>query len=377
MAEPTEPIVIQNIFQILISKGDPERTAGTSRLQDNIETFRRTYPDAQYRMYDNDAGRGFLQDRFGARVTAAYDALAPLAFKADLLRYCLVHEFGGLYSDLAFRHLRPITSTRDVDMIVFQDQAGHPPWSVNNGLIYAKPGNRDLARIIRQIVRHAANRYYGYSAMEPTGPYLFGRTLAQSAGWHRIDFGTTQHRYNLLAPLRGRPISQRYKRLAEGTLVAIKEKFHASTIAEYVGAASNNYAHVWRRRQVWGEPETVFHASDVHWQLGAGVMRRRDALEFEPGHAGLRLAAPMLPLPDGKYRLCAKFSSSASGTCYAAVHNAKRHRIARIALAEGTAHQADDSFVVASARPVDEIQITVHSDVDFSGALHSLSVKEI
>lgn len=103
--------MIENIFQILISDGAPERTTGTPKLQNNIETFRRTYPDAQYRMYDNATGRAFLQDRFGARVTAAYDALVPLAFKADLLRYCLVHEFGGFYSDLAFRHLRPTSQT--------------------------------------------------------------------------------------------------------------------------------------------------------------------------------------------------------------------------------------------------------------------------
>lgn len=370
-----DPILIDNIFQILISNGAPKPASGTARLTQNIDTFRRVYPKAQYRLYDNALARAFLQAHFGDRVVATYDAIVPLAFKADLLRYCLLYEFGGLYSDLAFRHLRPITAGPGKTMAVFRDQAGHPPWAINNGLILAAPRNRDLARVIRQIIRHAAQRYYGLSALDPTGPYLFGRVLAQSTAWDQIDFGTTRHTHNLFAPLRGRPISQRYKRLANGTLVAIKEKFHASTIAEYIGSSSNNYAHIWHRRQIWAEPTTEFCARDPLWKLGAGVDRVGTALVLASGHTGVRLHLPGIPLPGGTYRISAQLSQTGSGQCFFDVHGANQQRLVRFCPQGGRPRTFRGVFNIETRQTIDRIDISLHSNENFSGSLHSISIE--
>ncbi len=95
----TKPL---RLFQIMITDGDQPSVATTDTFARNVESFRSTYPDAEYQRYGNDELVAFLTENYPEPVLQAYRALTPYAFKADLARYCLLHTYGGLYSDLSY-----------------------------------------------------------------------------------------------------------------------------------------------------------------------------------------------------------------------------------------------------------------------------------
>lgn len=53
----------------------------------------------EYRFYNDDDARNFLQTHFPIEVLEAFDILIPGAFKADLFRYCVLFIHGGIYAD--------------------------------------------------------------------------------------------------------------------------------------------------------------------------------------------------------------------------------------------------------------------------------------
>ena len=57
-------------------------------------------PGWEMAYFGNEACVQFLERHFDARVVAAFHALRPGAFKADLFRYAYVYEKGGAYADL-------------------------------------------------------------------------------------------------------------------------------------------------------------------------------------------------------------------------------------------------------------------------------------
>ncbi len=147
------------LFQIMITDGAQPSPATTDSFARNVESFRSTYPDAEYRRYDNEELTAFLAASYPEPVLQAYQALTPYAFKADLARYCLLHSYGGLYSDLSYLHLRPIAIGSRCKMVVFRDISGHPSWATSNALIYAEAGNPVLARAFDRIVTHLNARF--------------------------------------------------------------------------------------------------------------------------------------------------------------------------------------------------------------------------
>ncbi len=365
------------LFQVLITDPAGEAPDFSSKLDDHIASFRETYPGSAYRLFDGPAVRRIIAQSFGERVTRAYDRLVPLAFKADLARYCLLFEFGGLYSDLSHRHLSPIDLSADPGMVVFRDLPMHPPWAVSNGLIYARPGRKELARAIRLVTRHADVCYYGASPLDPTGPYLFGRALAQSADWRDVVFGGSRPARPRW-PFRSRTGPRAVKTMPDGRVVALKEKTAHASIADLVGAGGNDYNRIWLRRQVWGEEAIVVQARDPLVSSGVGVERTQDGLHILPGHSGIRVSGPRWPLkagpcmvgvafdPDGfrgKYRIEVVVGDGAN------------------VVFRGTGGSPADTglakFRFDLSHDVEDFQIRIVSDADFAATLSRIEVTEV
>ena len=240
------------IFQILITDGPVSEARFSSELKRNIASFKSVYPEAQYDLFDDDALRQFLSDAYPPEVLAAYEALTAYAFRADLARLCLLHSYGGIYSDLSYLHHRPMVLPDGKDMIVFRDIAGHPSWATSNGLIHARKGAPQLERMIDRIVMHHKTLYYGDHPLEPTGPYMVGRVLCEGRDWGRVVFGDSR---SLGIDQGGR--NQIAKIMPGGEIVAIRNKDRDCSIDEMVKGHSNHYVKIWVNRRLWGEPGIV------------------------------------------------------------------------------------------------------------------------
>lgn len=240
--------MVERIFQILITDGPASESRFSEDLLRNIQSLKALYPDATYARFDNDQIVAFLRQHFPSEVLDAYQKLTPFAFKADLARYCLLHEYGGLYSDLSYLHFRPLPLKKNTDLVVFRDIPGHPAWAVSNSVIYARPKSPVLMRAIQRIVAHHQSRYYGLSPLDPTGPYMFGRALAEEYHWHETLFGDSK-----LLSQEDNGRANIVKTMPTGEVIAIRNKVNSCSIDELVEGHSNNYVDLWNAKRIWGE----------------------------------------------------------------------------------------------------------------------------
>ena len=250
----------KNFFQIVLSTDQeqpdqlPESLEEASRLSQNY------FHPFLYKRWNNNSLKDFISEYFPPDVVSAYDALRPLAYKADLGRFCLMHAFGGWYADISLKIAAPLLSELECKGLgFFRDYGPGIPspmanaFDVVNGLFYADAGHPALKRCIDQIVCHVSNRYYGFTSVSPTGPRLFGRVLAG------FDLGLVRQigYFMPLTPgLRQRNLAYV---LNDGTICGWhKSSWHpehpgGGDLASVGLKGTNNYNEIWRNRQVYGE----------------------------------------------------------------------------------------------------------------------------
>jgi mannosyltransferase OCH1-like enzyme len=145
-----------------------------------VNRLKQANPEFEHRLFDDADCRDFIQTHFEPDVLEAYDTLLPGAFKADLWRYCILYDKGGVYVDIKFQ----CESGFSFDNILSKGEnlyireynhkgTGLYPHILYTGVIATKPKNPVFNKCIRQIVENCKNRYYGPEHTAPTGPYLF------------------------------------------------------------------------------------------------------------------------------------------------------------------------------------------------------------
>jgi len=177
------------LFSILIADRPASDVAALPPIvARNVASFREHHPALPHLLYDQDAIRDFLRTHMEADVAWAFEELLPYAYRADLARLCLLHEFGGAYADLSvfFHAPLPVASGK---LAIFRDRAVHAPWIVSNTIIAAPPRLSAFEAAIRMIVANCRKRYRGASSLCPTGPMLFGKAIALHCEPEQIHLG--------------------------------------------------------------------------------------------------------------------------------------------------------------------------------------------
>lgn len=84
----------------------------TPELEKNVEELRYANPKWEYRLYDDKAVTRFILDRYGRDVLKLFEKISPAygAARADLFRYLLIYDRGGIYLDVKSRFVVPISS---------------------------------------------------------------------------------------------------------------------------------------------------------------------------------------------------------------------------------------------------------------------------
>lgn len=145
-----------------------------------IEAVRSLFPEFRHALYSLELAREFLGKNFDNEVLGAFDKLNPYAYKADLLRYCLLYSVGGWYFDIAVRPLIPIKVPLDVKTIAFKDMPiiSQTTWSCANTILYAQPKSIVYENAIKLVLENCKNDYYGINPLCPTGPVVLGKAFA-------------------------------------------------------------------------------------------------------------------------------------------------------------------------------------------------------
>ena len=173
--------MIKNSFQILITNSTDKMPP---LIEEATQTFRRSLNECSYKLYNKEMIEELLRLRFDKEVLNAFRKLKPLAFKADLARYCIAYEYGGWYADITLKFLKNIKADfKDIEFLGFVD-LGHNvkpntlPYSIQSSLFYSCRNSRIMQKAIEIIIDNCKNNYYGITATSPTGPGVLGRAFA-------------------------------------------------------------------------------------------------------------------------------------------------------------------------------------------------------
>ena len=101
------------------------------------------------------------------------------AFVADYIRTKVLFEHGGIYMDIKLNCINgfKLIELTETEHYVLDRE---PPLSIHNALLVSKPGNPFFWKAICRIVMNVHIKFYGRSALDPTGPKLLGNIILRN-----------------------------------------------------------------------------------------------------------------------------------------------------------------------------------------------------
>ena len=252
---------MSNFFQILLSGDKKVRPVLPDNIAENVEYFKECYSDFRYQLIRDSEIEEIFHETFHVDDFNAYQRLRPLAFRADLARYCLVYLYGGWYADISLKPLFRYQLPRKCKFLYFVDHGdgsmrpAPSSFDCQNGFFYSDKGSNILLNAIKSIVSNCKNKYYGFTSLSPTGPTLFGSLIANERQSMSYVSGT-------FMPLTPSLINKNRSYVSpDGIILAMhKSSWHPlhpgggefSSMFNS-GEHSNNYNWLWRNRKVYAD----------------------------------------------------------------------------------------------------------------------------
>jgi mannosyltransferase OCH1-like enzyme len=151
------------------------------RFRAFTDSWKRHHPSWEYRLWDDDANRRFIQDNFPWFVRL-YDNYSLNIQRADTVRYFILYAYGGLYVDLDFECLRSVEPLLAQKECVFGVEASrHAEYHglnkiISNAFMAAGPGNRFFYAIIKDLITSVPTALEkDRFVLETTGPLMITR----------------------------------------------------------------------------------------------------------------------------------------------------------------------------------------------------------
>ena len=244
------------LISILITTENPPDDDLPARVAENIQSFKRAYPDMEHRLFDNDQIRSLIADKFDHEVLKAYDALRPFAFKSDLARLCLLSVFGGIYADLGCFFVQKWAPYElelkqpEPRLWVFGDFVSAAPWDTSQSVVGAPKGHKALTKAIELICGHVKDRYYGPTVLCPTGPTCFGKAVALSCEPEDLMVGFSQVITQDHLP--GLVTERSHGFIMGVDVIAVKRK-RTTSLQELGITNGNDYLPAWCEKQVYND----------------------------------------------------------------------------------------------------------------------------
>jgi len=157
-------MVVKRIHQIWV--GPKPIPAKSLKFIDGIKAL---HPDYEYRLWTD---ADLTPKNF---TTLEYIHSTPVyAQKADIMRYEIIYRHGGVYLDIDFEILKPLTGLLTEDFVVCNEDA-HINKYMTNAFIYSVPGNPDLKKCVDNICTCSLG---GGKVNVATGPWYFRKNIS-------------------------------------------------------------------------------------------------------------------------------------------------------------------------------------------------------
>jgi mannosyltransferase OCH1-like enzyme len=167
----SDTFILNNIY-ITWETSDMEKMP--PKMKETIELLKSVNNDCNVYIFDKEDRVNFIKKYFMKEIVDAYNSLIPGAYKADLWRYCILYKFGGIYQDIKFQSINDFKYSELLlnNMEYYVRDCDMSGRGIANGMIICKPRNQIILKCINKIIDNVKNKYYGESALYPTGPML-------------------------------------------------------------------------------------------------------------------------------------------------------------------------------------------------------------
>jgi mannosyltransferase OCH1-like enzyme len=176
---------VQQIPKIIIQTGYNNNLKNILHFN-SIMTFIELNPEYTYIYYNDINGRKFLKDHFTDETNYAYDMLVPGAFKADLLRYCILYIKGGCYFDC--KQILRVSIRKFLDfnksIVLCNDIIDN---AILNATILSNKSHIIMEKTIKDCTYNVINRL-GKSALDITGPTFLFKSIKKFINNDNIIF---------------------------------------------------------------------------------------------------------------------------------------------------------------------------------------------
>jgi len=303
---------IEYIHQILISSTNIQDCNSFKGIVGvNIAEAKRIYSGSKYIFWQNKDIMELIKNNFCPDVLEAYNGITANAYKADLARYCILYAMGGIYVDLGIRLMSTWDIPKNKGFATFKElNFTADSWTVmQNGLIWAEKGRRELKIAIEWIADNYRDKFYGASPLYPTGPILFGRAIACAMSECRQSPQADDQfigEYRWTTPEHG--IKNDAYVAPDHKLIAFRTKTTAGDLSHLGLTGTNNYKELWLSRQVYGESISKFSFSnsgnyyDDRLKI-VGGKRTTKGFHIVERASGTIAYGPYITIEKGKYKL--------------------------------------------------------------------------
>lgn len=129
------------IHQIFLTNG---RNGSISNYVPAINACKHLHSSWDYKLWTDVNATAFMREHY-PEIAPHYQGYRQSIQRANILRYALLHHYGGVYLDLDVTCLVPLDSLLDLPLIT----PGAYPAGVNNAFILARPHHPFLDRLIQ------------------------------------------------------------------------------------------------------------------------------------------------------------------------------------------------------------------------------------
>jgi inositol phosphorylceramide mannosyltransferase catalytic subunit len=139
-----------------------------------MDTWRDKHPEWEYRLWTDDNVPPLTNQ-------SQFDAMPHFPGKADILRYELLHRFGGVYVDADSACVSPLTEDllNNVGFAAHESEYARPGL-IGNSVIGARAGCALMASMIEKIATLNGLAYTpALEVWKLTGPLMFTRAMGQ------------------------------------------------------------------------------------------------------------------------------------------------------------------------------------------------------
>ena len=151
------------------------------RWKHTIAAVKRWHPEWEYRLWDDEMINVYVQEHY-PDFYPIFSGFSRNIMRADVMRYILMHDFGGMYCDLDYEFIRPYAYS-DSELVLgyeFDRSCGDPVDQIANFVFASVPGHAFWKDVLNDLQRNPPQASSYLDICEATGPGLLSRIYREN-----------------------------------------------------------------------------------------------------------------------------------------------------------------------------------------------------